>query len=338
MQNPAFLLTKWYEAEGRDLPWRRTRDPYKIWLSEIILQQTRIDQGTSYYHKFVELFPTVHDLAAAENDTVMKAWEGLGYYSRARNLHHTAKVVAETMDGTFPGTYQELMDLKGIGPYTSRAIGSIAFGNRAAVLDGNVFRVLSRYLADFRPIDAPATRKAFQQILDDWIQNVDPAAFNQGMMDLGATICTPKKPSCPLCPVSMHCTAYKQGSVLQLPVKAKKVKRSTVHLHFYLVERAGNYLIRKRPAKGIWPNLWEIPNHEVEEKTWKKAGDTEGELLGAFKHVLTHRDLMIKAYRTENYPGEAGNEAIWVGRNGLKNYGFSRAVLKIFERYLPDIS
>jgi A/G-specific adenine glycosylase len=343
MQNPAHPLIQWYLSEGRALPWRGTRDPYKIWLSEVILQQTRIDQGTSYYHKFVELFPTVFDLANAEEDEVMKAWEGLGYYSRARNLHHTAKTVAGEMDGVFPDHYEALMKLKGIGPYTARAIGSIAFGNRTGVLDGNVFRVLSRYLGDFRPIDAPATRKSFQEILDRWVQQVDAADFNQGMMDLGAVICTPQKPACSLCPLREGCEAEKEGIAEQLPVKEKKLKRRTVYLHFYLVENEeGEWLIRKRPAEGIWGNLWEIPNREVEEKAWNRA-EEEGQVPeGALKHVLTHLDLMIKVYRGGDpkalgFPGDHGPEAVWIPRDRLKEYAFSRAVLKIFERYLPEI-
>lgn len=338
MQNPALPLTQWYAAEGRELPWRGTKDPYKIWLSEIILQQTRIDQGTSYYLKFVELFPTVFDLARADSDAVMKAWEGLGYYSRARNLHHTAKVVADEMNGVFPDNYRDLMKLKGIGPYTARAVGSIAYGNVTGVLDGNVFRVLSRYLGDFRPIDAPSTRKAFQEILDGWVQSVNPADFNQGMMDLGAMVCTPRKPSCLLCPLQENCIAARDGIAEELPVKEKKLKRKTVWLHFYIVEdEDGRLLIRKRPAKGIWGNLWEIPHLEVTEKVWNRAGEEGYRLEGALKHVLTHRDLMIKVYRGARFPEEPGAGAKSVPREELKDYAFSRAVLKIFERYLPEI-
>lgn len=339
MQNPALPLTQWYAAEGRALPWRETRDPYKIWLSEVILQQTRIDQGTSYYHRFVANFPTVHDLAAADNDTVMKNWEGLGYYSRARNLHHTAKVVAHEMDGQFPDNYQELLELKGIGPYTARAIGSIAFGNKTGVLDGNVFRVLSRYRGDHSPIDIPSTRKAFQEILDNWIQEVDPAAFNQGMMDLGATICTPKKPACALCPLSPHCVAYRDGLTLQLPIKSKKIKRRTVYHHFFLVGTDNKELIiRKRPDSGIWANLWEIPNHEVSEKEFNTAPLPDFVLEGALKHVFTHLDMMIKVYRGTAYPGPETSPHRTIPLDQRNDYAFSRAVLKIFERYLPDIS
>lgn len=336
--NPARQLIHWYEANGRDLPWRRTKDPYKVWLSEIMLQQTRVDQGLGYYLRFTERFPTVQDLADAEHDEVMKYWEGLGYYSRARSLHHTAKVIAHERGGRFPEHWSELIKLKGIGPYTSRAIGSICFGNKAAVVDGNVFRVLSRLRADFSPIDLPETRRNFQAILDGWVQEVDAAQFNQGIMDLGAMVCTPKKPQCAFCPVSAHCKAHAEGVVMQLPVKAKKTKRKTQYLNFFLVgEGDGELLVRRRPMKGIWAGLWEIPSVEVTEKEWKRADLPDQELLGAFKHVLTHIDMMIKVFRGSAFPGSDREGLERISLKEVDKYAFSRAVLKIFERYLSVI-
>lgn len=335
MQNPARLLVQWYEAHGRDLPWRRTKDPYKIWLSEIILQQTRVDQGMEYWLRFVERYPKVEDLAHAGHDEVMKMWEGLGYYSRARNLHHTAKVVTDEMDGQFPDDWSELIKLKGIGPYTARAIGSISFDNPVAVIDGNVFRVLSRYLADFSPIDAPATRKRYQEMLDHWVQDVSAAQFNQGIMDLGAMICTPKQPKCPFCPLQAHCQAFAKSCATELPVKAKKTKRKTVYLNFYLVGLAEKQvLVRRRPSEGIWAGLWEIPSLEVTEKEWKNANLEGFELRGAFKHVLTHIDMMIKVYSGGHFPGEATDTQQFIPHEQIDEYGFSRAVLKIFEQFL----
>jgi len=335
MQNPARSLVDWYEREGRDLPWRRTTDPYQIWLSEIILQQTRIDQGKAYWERFVDRYPTVHDLAAASHDEVMKMWEGLGYYSRARNLHHTAKVVSEEMEGKFPDHWSELIKLKGIGPYTARAIGSIAFGNAAAVIDGNVFRVFSRYLADFSPIDAPATRKAYQTQLDEWIQEVDPASFNQAMMDLGAMVCTPRTPHCAFCPLKQGCKGLEKGVVAELPVKAKKTKRKIQYLNFFLVgTKKGQLLVRRRPMSGVWAGLWEIPSVEIGEKEWNQANLDGYELLGAFKHVLTHIDMMIKVYRGPEFPGEPTETQQFIPLDTIDTYGFSRAVLKIFERFL----
>lgn len=351
MSNPALPLAHWYDREGRDLPWRHTRDPYKIWLSEVILQQTRIEQGTGYYLRFIERFPTVHDLAAADTDTLMKYWEGLGYYSRARNLHHTAQHISGVLGGRFPDHYSALEQLKGIGPYTARAIGSFAFDNPVGVLDGNVFRVQSRYMGDFSPIDLPATRKAFQAQLDAWIaaalqQTGDaslPSRFNQATMDLGATICTPRQPDCPRCPLASHCRAHAQQMADQLPVKAKKLQRKKVWHHFYLVGRAqGQVWVQRRPATGLWPQLWELPNEEVDEARWNSADMAGYELRGAFKHVFTHLDMMIKVYEgpqlpvLQALPGYAPPQAITLGQIGA--YAFSRAVLKIFERYLEGKS
>jgi len=335
MQNPARALIQWYHENGRDLPWRKTQDPYQIWLSEIILQQTRVEQGRAYWEKFVKHFPTVHELAQADHDTVMKMWEGLGYYSRARNLHHTAKVVSEEMGGAFPNDWSELIKLKGIGEYTSRAIGSISFGNKTAVIDGNVFRVATRYLADFSPIDVPATRRNLQAVLDSWVKDEDAASFNQGIMDLGSMVCSPKKPSCSLCPLQTGCKSFKEGCMEDLPVKAKKIKRKIQHLEFYLVGLDNDQLqIRRRPMKGIWAGLWEIPSIEVPQEEWNRAQKENFELMGAFKHVLTHIDMMIKVYRGPEFPGEDQEGLEWIAKDAIDRYGFSRAVLKIFERYL----
>ncbi len=349
MSQPTQPLLQWYAAEGRDLPWRQTRDPYKIWISEVILQQTRIDQGTSYYLRFIERFPTVQDLAAADTDTLMKYWEGLGYYSRARNLHHTAQVVAGELGGVFPPNYLDLLKLKGIGPYTARAIGSLAFDNVVGVLDGNVFRVLSRYLADFSPIDLPQTRDKFQAQLDLWIAKAVaetgdaqlPGKFNQAMMDLGATICTPRKTLCDACPLASGCQAFAKQLVEQLPVKSKKLQRKTVWFHFFLAGEGGQLWVRRRPSTGLWPNLWEIPNLEIDEAAWQH-GDLDGyALLGAFKHVFTHLDMMIKVYQGSDLRALDGQPlpqlsepARVIAQAQVADYAFSRAVLKIFERYL----
>ncbi len=347
MLNPSISLLQWYAREARDLPWRRTRDPYKIWLSEVILQQTRVDQGLGYYLRFVERFPTVEDLAAADTDTLMKYWEGLGYYSRARNLHHTAKIIVNDHAGVFPGDFRDLLKLKGIGPYTARAIGSLAFDNVTGVLDGNVFRVLSRYLADYSPIDLPATRNAFQARLDAWIEEATlqqadpqlPGKFNQGMMDLGATVCTPRNPACDHCPLSLHCEAKARGIVSELPVKSKKLQRKTVWQHFYLVGvDRGSLFVQRRPPHGLWPNLWEIPNLEVAEADAGKAQSEGYHTLGTFKHVFTHLDMMITVFAGDALPDvfdastEGGLREIPLAEIG--DYAFSRAVLKIFERYL----
>ena len=192
-------IVTWFESQGRDLPWRDTRDPYRIWIAEVILQQTRIAQGIKYFYRFVERFPDVQTLASAHQDEVLKYWEGLGYYSRARNLHAAAKQVVEKYEGKFPQHYTELQKLRGIGPYTARAIGSFAFGNQTGVIDGNVLRVMSRVLGDFSPVNQQSTRKKFQEIIDQWVKNVDSRNFNNGIMDIGSVVCTPTQPGCLIC-------------------------------------------------------------------------------------------------------------------------------------------
>ncbi len=350
MSNPATPLLHWYATEGRALPWRLTRDPYKIWLSEVILQQTRIDQGTVYYIRFIERFPTVQDLAAAEVDVLMKYWEGLGYYSRARNLHHTARVIASELGGVFPGDYRELMKLKGIGPYTARAVGSMAFDNVVGVLDGNVFRVVSRYLGDFSPIDLPQTKVAFQAQLDAWIGQATAQTgderlsgkFNQALMDLGSMVCTPRNALCDRCPLASGCVAHAKDMVMQLPVKSKKLQRRTVWHHFFLVGATnGEIWVQRRPSSGLWSDLWEIPQLEVSEAEWQR-GNLDGYVLrGAFKHVFTHLDMMIKVYEGSDLRVMEGKELPTLGEPArpilltqIDGFAFSRAVLKIFEQYL----
>ncbi|MFN8398164.1 MAG: A/G-specific adenine glycosylase [Bacteroidia bacterium] len=350
MSSPIHNLLPWYAREGRDLPWRQTRDPYKIWLSEVILQQTRIDQGTAYYLRFIEVFPTVQDLANSDTDTLMKLWEGLGYYSRARNLNAAAKAIAFDLGGIFPTDYREWMKLKGVGPYTARAVGSMAFDNPTGVLDGNVFRVLSRYLADFSPIDLPATRNAFQAQLDKWIvsaveqsgEALIPGRFNQAMMDLGATVCTPKRPSCSICPLHQDCQAAARGLTNELPVKSKKLQRKVSLRYYYIIGvDSGELLVRRRPPQGLWPNLWEVANHEVDVKTWAGDDPVGCKRLGEFKHVLTHIDVHVRAYAAERLPAWAEEKLevdhIRIPLADVGRYGFSRAVLKIFERYLQPI-
>ncbi|MEO0474214.1 MAG: A/G-specific adenine glycosylase, partial [Bacteroidota bacterium] len=262
-------IVDWYEANGRDLPWRKTEDPYAIWISEIILQQTRISVGIGYYERFLAKFPTVYDLAAAPLDDVLKMWEGLGYYSRARNLHAAANEVVSSYQGQFPDHHAELIKLKGVGPYTSRAIGSFAFGNQAGVIDGNVLRVMSRVLADFSPIDQNKTKKSFQAIIDQWVAPVDSAPFNHGIMDIGSTICTPTKPGCLICPLESHCQGRKEGITHLVPTKSKKLARPTRYFHFFhQTTEDGRFLIHQRPPKGLWGGLWEIPNQETEQAIW----------------------------------------------------------------------
>ncbi len=243
-------IVTWLEEAGRRLDWRETRDPYRIWLAEVIMQQTRIETGVAYLRRFLQSFPQLSDLAEASLDEVLKHWEGLGYYSRARNLHAAAQQLIEEYDGTFPDTHKELMNLKGVGPYTARAIASFAFGQPVAVLDGNVMRVASRILGGPSPINQQKTRKAFQKVLDGWVQGVDSRKFNYGMMDLGATICTPTNPGCMICPVESACIARRDGTTHLLPQKGKKMVRKTRFFYFFLIRNESELLIRQRPEPG----------------------------------------------------------------------------------------
>lgn len=327
-------IIDWYKENGRKMPWRETQDPYKIWISEVIMQQTRIAQGTEYYNRFVERFPTIADLANAEIDDVLKYWEGLGYYSRARNLHSAAKQLMTEFGEKFPTHYSEIIKLKGIGPYSARAIGSFAFGNSTGVIDGNVLRIMSRILNDFSPIDSPSTRNKFQIIIDEWVKDLDSSPFNQGIMDIGSTICTPTQASCLLCHLESDCLARKEGSVSLLPIKAKKLQRKTAYFHFYILkDEKERFAILRRPEKGLWGGLYEIPNEEVSEELWQeKTSRYEGRFLGAFKHIFTHFDMELQVYEI-NHRIENPN-ILYVSKEELSTYAFSRAVLKIFEKFI----
>ncbi len=328
-------ILNWFEQQGRQLPWRDTREPYRIWIAEVILQQTRIEQGIHYFYRFIERFPNLESLAKAEQSEVLKYWEGLGYYSRARNLHQAAKTLVNDYQGIFPTNHQELIKLKGIGPYTSRAIGSFAFDNPTGVIDGNVLRVMARVLGDASPINQPATRKRFQVLIDDWVTDLPSRPFNFGIMDLGATVCTPTQPACLICPLQEDCEAYKKGLTQLLPYKEKKLKRQTRYLHFYLaVDQEGQIAIRQRPPEGLWGGLWEIPNEEQSLESWLKKKDRlEGNFLMELKHVLTHLDLWIRVYQipADQIPDWKGLR--FIAREEISIFAFSKAVLKIFDRW-----
>ncbi|TYR79235.1 A/G-specific adenine glycosylase [Priestia megaterium] len=258
-------LISWFEKEQRILPWRQDQDPYKVWVSEIMLQQTRVDTVIPYFNNFISKFPTISDLAYAREDDVLKAWEGLGYYSRARNLQAAVREVHEQYGGQVPKTPEEISSLKGVGPYTTGAILSIAYGVPQPAVDGNVMRVLSRILSVWDDIAKPKTRKVFEEIVHLIISKENPSYFNQGMMELGAIVCTPTSPSCLLCPVREHCRAFEEGVQNQLPVKSKKKAPKAIQLAAaVLTDCDGNVLIHKRPNKGLLANLWEFPNVEVD--------------------------------------------------------------------------
>lgn len=295
-------LLQWYSAHKRDLPWRDTKDPYRIWLSEIILQQTRIDQGLSYYYKFIELFPTVFDLAKAEQDDVLKAWQGLGYYSRARNLHATAQFIAEAKQGKFPETAKELEKLKGIGPYTAAAIASFAFLEATPVVDGNVLRFLSRYTGSCRPIDKNEGLNYIRETAQNLISKTSPDLWNQAVMEFGSLQCKPS-PNCSSCVFSTSCEALNSDIVKELPVKVGKTKVKEKHLYYLHVKDPNHALVKKRPQKGIWAGLMDFPLLESDtplpiERVISHFIDdfedfTVNHTTEPVKHLLSHRRLMV---------------------------------------------
>ncbi len=330
-------IIEWFEHSGRKMDWRDGSDPYHIWLSEVIMQQTRIETGVAYLHRFLEAFPTLADLAKASQDEVLKLWEGLGYYSRARNLHAAAQQLIADYGGVFPDSHTELIKLKGVGPYTARAIASFAFGKSVAVLDGNVMRVTSRVLGDPSPIDQGKTRKKFQEQLDFWVKDVDSKAFNHGMMDIGSMVCTPTNPACMICPLESSCVARREGLTQVLPRKGKKLVRKTRYFHFYMIRKNGAILIRQRPEKGLWGGLWEIPNEEVELDAWEGKQNKDGlEYLGSSKHVFTHFDMQYHVFSGLEASSEFNGKPSFEKYENLPNFAFSRAVLNMFEKHLPE--
>lgn len=281
-------LTNWYSIHKRDLPWRNTNNPYYIWLSEIILQQTQIKQGLPYYEAFVAQYPTVFDLANAHEEAVLKLWQGLGYYSRARNLHATAKHVAFELHGNFPDNYKDLLKLKGVGDYTASAIASFCFNEVAAVVDGNVYRVLARYYGIHTPINSTEGKKIFKALASDIIDKQNPADFNQAIMEFGAMQCKPSSPDCSICPLQEGCVAFRKNDINILPVKIKTNKPKNKYFNFlvYISDNAET-IIEKRTGKGIWQNLFQFPLLE----TKKSIG--ESELLDYLKSKNSIQEISL---------------------------------------------
>ena len=322
----AATLLQWFKNNGRSLPWRETKDAYAIWLSEVILQQTRIAQGMSYWERFMAQWPTVNDLAAATEDEVLKAWQGLGYYSRARNLHTAAQQVVEL--GGFPQTFKELKTLKGVGDYTAAAIASIAFGEPVAVVDGNVYRVLSRYFGIDTPIDSTEGKKEFQVLAQSLLPINEPADYNEAIMDFGATQCTPNSPHCSACPFCETCVAFREQRINELPVKSKKVKQRERHFTYLYIEYEGKIAIHQRGAGDIWQGLWEFPQAEQLTSSEDSAWENEAQLLQkGVKHILTHQILLADIYlwRPKHRP-QLLSEFIWIEKQDLENYALPRLI------------
>lgn len=309
------ILTNWYSRNKREMPWRNTKNPYFIWLSEIILQQTQFKQGLPYYEAFITQFPTVFDLAHADESDVLKLWQGLGYYSRARNLHTTAKHIAFELNGKFPNNYKDLLKLKGVGDYTASAIASICFNEPTAVVDGNVYRVLSRYFGIDTPINSTKGIKAFKTLATSVIDAKNPSEYNQAIMEFGAIQCKPKNPDCKICPLHRSCMALEKKLVNVLPVKLNKTKVNTKYFNFLVfVSSDKKTMFHKRHQKGIWQNLYQFPLIETLEPVNFKTLKTHPELLSYTKnkvfdlylynekdiiHKLSHQHLHTKFWIVE---------------------------------------
>lgn len=333
-------LLEWYEEEKRDLPWRRSANPYHVWVSEIMLQQTRVDTVIPYFERFITLFPTVHDLAEADEQTVLKLWEGLGYYSRARNLHHAAKKVVREYGGIVPKNVQDFGSLKGVGPYTRGAVMSIAYGLPEPAVDGNVMRVLSRVLMIEENISEHRVKKEFEELTRELVPKEDPSSFNQGLMELGALVCTPKQPTCLLCPVESLCRGYAHGMERELPIKGKKKKQRTIHYAALLIEHEGKFVIEQRPPSGLLASLWQFPMIPLDEMPiedgimWLQAeyglDVSVGKKAGTLKHVFSHIIWEITIYHATMKQLTDDERIKNVYTDELPEYPFPVSHLKMF--------
>ena len=333
-------LLAWFDREARDLPWRRTKDPYCVYLAEIMMQQTRVDQGTPYYERFLERFPTLQSLAEAEEEAVLKQWEGLGYYTRARNLHRTARILMEQYDGRFPEFAELLQLLPGIGKYTAGAVASIAFDQQAPVVDGNVKRVLSRLNAVTEPVDLPAVEQTLWAAAHALLPAKRPGDFNQGMMELGARICTPKSPTCAECPVQAHCEAYARNIQETLPKKTPKKSVPHYEVVVAAIQDDGRYLIGKRPSDGFLGGLWEFPGGKLQPgETHQQALQREcreelgvdvkvGGMVAVANHAYTHFKVTLNVYRCSITKGKpkarTHTELRWVPPEEFDAYPFPK--------------
>ena len=334
-------LIYWYLQNDRDLPWRKTKNPYFIWLSEIMLQQTRVHQGLSYYITFTKEFPTVFDLAKASESKVLKLWQGLGYYSRARNLHHSAKYIAKDLDGKFPSTYEEIKKLKGVGDYTASAISSICFNESQAVVDGNVYRVLSRYFGIKTPINSSAGIKEFKELAQTLIDPKQPGSYNQAIMDFGALHCKPQNPLCETCPLNDSCIALAKKTIKQLPVKEQKIKiRKRYFNYLVFISDDNKTMLSERKGKGIWQGLYEFPLIETEkgisnEEVSVQISEKENIVLfneNEIVHKLSHQHLYTKFWIVKKDVLHE-NQISW---NSIKKYPVPILIANFLENFNPS--
>jgi A/G-specific adenine glycosylase len=335
----AKALLRWHEIENkRSLPWKQERDPYKIWLSEIILQQTRAEQGLPFYIKFINQYPSIEDLAMASEQEVMKMWEGLGYYSRCRNMIATAKFIAHELRGIFPTSYNEIIQLKGVGPYTAAAISSFAFNEARAVIDGNVYRVIARYFGIATPIDTSGGKQEFRLKVDEVFDTRHPAKFNQAIMDLGAMICTPKNPVCEHCPLSAGCTAFLTGNIMDFPVKAKKIQVKTRHFQYWLFFVGTEFFIMKRDGIDIWKDLHQFWLEESEQiflpRFIQEQNILEKQIaVKSSKQRLTHQLIIAKfsILRLKEKPTYLNDKGFWISKRELINHAFPKTIVSFLK-------
>ena len=341
-------LLDWASTQNRPMPWKGEKNPYLIWLSEIILQQTRVEQGLPYFQKFASHYPTVKDLANAPEDEVMKLWQGLGYYSRARNLHATAKHIAYDLKGVFPKTYKDILALKGVGPYTAAAIASFAYNLPRAVVDGNVYRVLSRTFGIETPIDTTSGKKEFAVLADELIDAKKAGKYNQAIMDFGATLCTPKLPKCPTCPFKDDCQALEQKTIDKLPIKSKKIVKKERHFHYFIFNYKDITWINKRTEKDIWQNLYDFPLIEFTEKVENQTIKEHEQWLALledqdysitkiskpYRQMLTHRKVIATFWEIEIQKPLIQKHYIEVEKKNLQQFAFP----KVISQYLLKTS
>lgn len=350
----------WYHKEKRNLPWRATNDPYAIWISEIMLQQTRVETVIGYFYRFMEQFPTIQDLAAAEEQKLLKVWEGLGYYSRARNLKAAAQQIVAEFDGEMPQSIEEIRSLKGIGPYTAGAIGSIAFGLPEPAIDGNVMRVVSRLFCIETDIAKASSRRPFDEAMRTIISPDEPGEFNQALMDLGSRICTPTTPKCEECPISQYCLAYAENRQTDFPVKSKKAKPKDVYYIAGAIEDQGSFLLVQRPETGLLASMWHFPlvevtkeQYEALQRTWAKEEQLQLDLIaeddaleifpdlpvvwqkrhfGEITHIFSHLKWHVLLFYGRKRGELTLQDSEWAAKESFQNYVFPKPQQKLVDQ------
>lgn len=336
-------LINWYNSNARNLPWRNTKNAYKVWLSEIILQQTRVDQGLNYYQKFIHRFPTIFELAKASEDEVLTLWQGLGYYSRARNLHFTAKLIVNQLEGKFPNSKSELLKLKGVGDYTASAIASFCFNEPTPVIDGNVYRFICRLNGIRTPIDVAETKAKILSFLNKNISKTKPDLFNQALMEMGALVCKPKKPDCKTCVFNIDCIARKKNLIDEIPYKSKKLKVKERFFNYLVIQQKNGLFFKKRMHNDIWKNMYDFPMIETQRQINQdelikeieyqfQFKPTNLQLISTGTHLLTHRKIYLNFWELKNFHQYQTNSWELLNIGELHNIALPRAITRFIEK------